>query len=340
MRTDNAPDVAGLAAQGLLTDLTSMISAADKADFVQAALKGGEYNGKIYAVPQTVDALALFYNKALFKARGSRSRPRRWPSCQRLPEVRRRQGNLLSGDSYWIAPWIWGYGGGLVDMAKKQILVGSKQSIAGWSGVQLALPEQVRVPEQGLLERLRQRDDGLQERPGRHDRERPVVDRGRALGPGVQEARPTSRSPCSRPAPAARARRSAAELSWSAATHSTRLRRTRSSSWLTAPAQQAVFAAKNNLLPSHISAYKLPDVKKNRLIVAFLAALQKGTDRSAGTQGAQLYTDWTPAMQSMLSGKIDPGEGGRRRRGGLEDQALPELHRGERNVEHLEFRST
>ena len=79
-------------------------------------------------------------------------------------------------------------------------------------------------------------------------------------------------------------------------------------SWLTAPAQEAVFATKNNDLPSHVSAYKLPDVKKNRLIVAFLAQLQKATDRTAGTQGAQLYTDWTPAMQSMLSGKSTPAK--------------------------------
>jgi arabinogalactan oligomer/maltooligosaccharide transport system substrate-binding protein len=78
--------------------------------------------------------------------------------------------------------------------------------------------------------------------------------------------------------------------------------------WLTDPAQEAVFAAKNNDLPSRVSAYKLPSVKKNRLIVAFLAQLQKGTDRSAGTQGAQLYTDWTPAMQSMLSGKSTPAK--------------------------------
>jgi arabinogalactan oligomer/maltooligosaccharide transport system substrate-binding protein len=34
MRADTAPDVQGWAAQGLLTDLTPLISAADKADFV------------------------------------------------------------------------------------------------------------------------------------------------------------------------------------------------------------------------------------------------------------------------------------------------------------------
>jgi hypothetical protein len=34
--------------------------------------------------------------------------------------------------------------------------------------------------------------------------------------------------------------------------------------------------------------------------------MQKATDRTAGTQGAQLYTDFTPALQKMLSGKSTP----------------------------------
>ena len=97
MRADTAPDVQGWAAQGLLTDLTPMISAADKADFVQAAFKGAQYNGKAYAVPQTVDALALFYNKALFKAAGLTTPPATLAQLDAvLPEVRRRQGHRAS----------------------------------------------------------------------------------------------------------------------------------------------------------------------------------------------------------------------------------------------------
>ena len=214
MRADTAPDVQGWAAQGLLTDLTSMISSADKADFVQAAFKGAQYNGKAYAVPQTVDALALFYNKALLKAKGLTKPPATLAQlqqyCQKLGDGK---GIALRGDSYWIQPWIWGYGGGLVNMSKKQILIASQEVDRRLERVQLALPEQVRVPGQGLRQRLRQRDDGLQERPGRDDRERPVVDRGRSLGAAVQEARRTSRSRCSRPGRAARARRSAARAS-------------------------------------------------------------------------------------------------------------------------------
>ena len=40
--------------------------------------------------------------------------------CQKFGDGK---GIALRGDSYWIQPWIWGYGGGLVDMQKKQILI-------------------------------------------------------------------------------------------------------------------------------------------------------------------------------------------------------------------------
>ena len=55
------------------------------------------YNGKIYAVPQTVDALALYYNKALFKAKGLTTPPKTLAQLVHvLPEVRQRQGHLRS----------------------------------------------------------------------------------------------------------------------------------------------------------------------------------------------------------------------------------------------------
>ena len=148
MRADTAPDVQGWAAQGLLTDLTSKISAADKADFVQAAYKGALYNGKAYAVPQTVDALALFYNKKMLKAKGLTTPPKTMAQlvsyCQKLGAGK---GIALRGDSYWITPWIWSAGGGLVDMQKKQILIASKKSIAGWTAYNSLFHNKCALPD-------------------------------------------------------------------------------------------------------------------------------------------------------------------------------------------------
>jgi arabinogalactan oligomer/maltooligosaccharide transport system substrate-binding protein len=308
MRADTAPDVQGWAAQGLLTDLSKLISARDKADFVQAAYKGALYNGKAYAVPQTVDALALFYNKAMFRAKGLKTPPKTLAQlAQYCQKFGNNKGIALRGDSYWIQPWIWGYGGGLVNMAKKQILIASKQSIAGWSAYNSLFHNKCAFPDKDFAN-----DYGNVMTAFKNGQVAMIIN-----GPwstadvlsGPQFKSSTNfqvavipPGPGGQGSPIGGASFVISRNSQHATDAYTFI------SWLTAPAQQAVFATKNNLLPSHVSAYKLPSVKKNRLIVAFLAQMQKATDRTAGTQGGQLYTDFTPAMQSMLSGKSTPAK--------------------------------
>ncbi len=308
MRADTAPDVQGWAAQGLLTDLTSMISAADKADFVKAAFAGAQYEGKAYAVPQTVDALALFYNKSLFKAKGLTTPPKTLAQlvtyCQKFGNGK---GIALRGDSYWIQPWIWGYGGGLVNMSKKQILIASQKSIAGWSAYNSLFQNKCAFPDKDYAN-----DYGNVLTAFKNGQVAMIVNGPWSTadvlsGPSFKSSQnfqvaTLPPGPSGQGSPIGGASFVISRNSQHAAEAYTFI------SWLTAPAQQAVFATKNNLLPSHLSAYTLPDVKKNRLIVAFGKQMQVATDRTAGTQGSQLYTDWTPAMQSMLSGKSTPAK--------------------------------
>lgn len=134
MRADTAPDVAGWAAQGFLADLTKLVSAADRNDYVPAAFAGAQYQGKVWAIPQTVDALALLYNKKMFAAAGIKSPPTTLAQLQQdCQKFGAGKGIFLNADSYWVQPWIWGYGGGLVSVTKKQIYVADSKAIAGWA---------------------------------------------------------------------------------------------------------------------------------------------------------------------------------------------------------------
>ena len=306
MRADTAPDVQGWAAQGLLTDLTPFVSAAGKADFVQAALKGAQYNGKIYAIPQTVDALALFYNRRLLKAAGLKKPPATLAQLQQYcTKVGAGKGIALRGDSYWLQPWIWGYGGGLVDMQKKQILVASKKSIAGWGAYNSLFNSKCAFPNKDFSN-----DYGNAMTAFKNGQVAMIVNGPWStadvlLGPqfkstGNFQVAVLPPGPGGQGSPIGGASFVVSRASQHVKEASDFI------NWLTAPARQAVFATKNNLLPSHVSAYKLPSVKTNRIIVQFLSQMQKATDRTAGTQGAQLYTDFTPALQSMLTGKLTP----------------------------------
>jgi arabinogalactan oligomer / maltooligosaccharide transport system substrate-binding protein len=308
MRADTAPDVQGWAAQGLITDLTSLISAKDKEDFVQAAFKGAQYQGKAYAVPQTVDALALFYNRSMFKSAGLKTPPRTLAQlvtyCQKFGAGK---GIALRGDSYWSQPWIWGYGGGLVDMAKKQILIASKKSIAGWTAYNALFHNKCAFPDKDFSN-----DYGNVMTAFKNSQVAMIVNGPWSTadvlsGPAFKssgnfQVAVLPRGPGGQGSPIGGASFVISRNSRHAKEAYTFI------SWLTAPAQQATFATKNNLLPSHVSAYRLPSVRRNRIIVEFLAQMRKATDRSAGTQGSQLYTDFTPAFQSMLSGKTTPAK--------------------------------
>jgi arabinogalactan oligomer / maltooligosaccharide transport system substrate-binding protein len=308
MRADTAPDVQGWAAQGLLADLTSRISAADKKDFVQAAFKGAQYNGKAYAVPQTVDALALFYNKSMLKAKGLTKPPATLAQlAQYCGKFGDGKGIALRGDSYWVQPWIWGYGGGLVNMQKKEILVASKKSVAGWAAYNALFHSKCAFPDKDFAN-----DYGNVMTAFKNGQVAMIVNgpwstadvlQGPAFkSSGNFQVAVLPKGPDGQGSPIGGA-------SFVVSRNSKHVNEAYTFiSWLTAPAQQAVFASKNNLLPSHVSAYKQPEVKKNRIIVQFLAQMQKATDRTAGTQGAQLYTDFTPALQKMLSSKTTPAK--------------------------------
>jgi arabinogalactan oligomer/maltooligosaccharide transport system substrate-binding protein len=308
IRVDNAPDTQGLAAQGLLTDLTPMISAADKADFVPAALAGGTYNGKIYSVPQTVDALALYYNKALFKQAGVKSPP---TTLAQLASVCQKfgagKGIFLNADSYWVQPWIWGYGGGLVNMSKKQILVGSKNSIAGWSAFNSLFQNKCAFANKDFSNSYPNMQTAFKNGQVAMIVNGPWASTDILSGPAFKSSTNLGVAvippgPSGQGSPIGGGALAISRNSQNVQAAYTFIK------WFTDPAQQAVIAAKNNDLPTHISAYKLAAVKKNRIILAFLPQLKKGTDRSAGTQGGALYTDFTPNLQSMLSGKTTPAK--------------------------------
>jgi arabinogalactan oligomer / maltooligosaccharide transport system substrate-binding protein len=308
MRADTAPDVQGWAAQGFLTDLTSMISAADKKDYLQSAFQGAQWQGKAYAVPQTVDALALFYNRKLLAAKGLKAPPKTLAQlqqyCAKFPDG---QGIALRGDSYWVQPWIWGYGGGLVDMAKKQILIASKQSIAGWAAYNSLFHAKCAFPDKDFAN-----DYGNVMTAFKNGQVAMIVNGPWSTadvlsGPqfkssGNFQVAVLPAGPGGQGSPIGGASFVISRNSSHAKEAYTFIQ------WLTAPAQQAVFADKNNLLPSRVSAYKDPAVKKNRIIVQFLAQMKQATDRTAGAQGAQLYTDFTPALQKMLSNKATPAQ--------------------------------
>lgn len=307
MRADNAPDVQGWAAQGFLTDLTSMVSASDRKDYLQSALAGSIYQGKLYALPQTVDALALLYNRSLFAKAGIKHPP---TTLAELTSDCRKfgagKGLFLNANDYWLSPWLWSYGGGFVSIAKKEIYIASKGSVAGWTAFNTLFHDKCTFPNKDFANSYNNMQTAFKNGQVAMVVNGPWSTQDDLSGTAFKSSSNLQVAPI--PAGPAGQGSPIGGGSFVISRNSKNVQEAYTFvSWLNDPAQEAAWAAGTNDLPSRVSAYKSPLVKKNRILTQFLAQMKVARDRSAGTQGGQLYgNDLEAPLEKMLSGGTTP----------------------------------
>ena len=311
MRAEIA-DVANWASRGYLVDITSRVSAADKKDFLPSAFAYYNYAGKVWGVPQAPDALTVFYNKKLFKSAGvkttqlPKSLGQLFNTCQKFGAGK---GIFLRADSYWVQPWVWGYGGGLIDPAKKQILIANTKSVAGVNAYKALFSSKCAFANKDFAN-----DYGNAQTAFKNGQVAMIVNgpwstadilNGPAFksssnlgvlvipkGPGGKQGSPVGGNGFV----IAKGTKSV-DAAWKVI------------DYLTSGPAQAAWAAQNNLLPSRASTYKLAAVKKNRLITAFLPQMKAATARPVLPQGGQIYADFGPNFQKVLNGQLSAKAG-------------------------------
>src|SRR5216683_756684 len=142
-QSNTAPDilrsdvgwVAQFASLRYLLPIDSYISQSDQSDYLPNALAYDKYSGHLYGLPQVTDFLALLYNKAEFTKAGITSAPTTMTEfeadAQKLVSSKAaKYGFETSGASYFALPFLWSFGGGMIDNSNK-ILVNNTGSIAG-----------------------------------------------------------------------------------------------------------------------------------------------------------------------------------------------------------------
>ncbi len=143
-QANNAPDVMRseiawtpeFAALGFLADITDKLTQEDKDDFLPAPMAYNIYKDKVYGLPQVTDAPAMLYNKALFKAAGLD--PEKPPktmdefveAAQKLTKPDGSQyGYILTDGSYFFQPFMWAFGGGLIDAKDLSIHIADQGTV-------------------------------------------------------------------------------------------------------------------------------------------------------------------------------------------------------------------
>ena len=165
-------------------------------------------------------------------------------------------------------------------MQKKQILVASKKSIAGWTAYNSLFQNKCAFPDKDFSNDYSNMQTAFKNGQVAMIVNGPWATADVLSGPAFKSStQPRRRGDPARPGrPGLADRRRSFAISRNSQNVDAAYTFIK---WLTSPAQQAVFASKNNVLPTRVSAYKLPAVKKNRIIVAFLRAAQEG-DRPLG----------------------------------------------------------
>lgn len=142
-QSNTAPDilrsdvgwVAQFASERFLLPIDQYVSSSDQNDYLPNALAYDKYNGHLYGLPQVTDFLAVLYNKAEFTKAGISSAPATMTDfeadAQKLVSSGvSKYGFETSGASYFALPFLWAFGGGMID-SQNHILVNDSGSVAG-----------------------------------------------------------------------------------------------------------------------------------------------------------------------------------------------------------------
>jgi arabinogalactan oligomer/maltooligosaccharide transport system substrate-binding protein len=313
-RAGKAPDVmraeiawtAQFASLGYLLNIEKYVSAADKADYLPSAFAYNVYAGHTWGIPQVTDAPALLYNKAMFKAAGLNGAPTSMDQliadCSKIGDGK---GILIRGDAYFLQPWLWAYGGGLLDPAKKKILVNNAGSVAGLNAYLKLFKSSCAMKDDDFANDYNNMQTAFKAGQVAMIVNGPWATSDILAGDAFKSASnlgiaPVPKGPGGQGSPVGGhnyviARKTAHPKEAYAFIQ-----------WLNQPAQQAQLAVKNNLVVTRKSTYNLPAVKKNAILQSFLQVMKKATARPVIPQGGQIYTDFTPNFQKALTGDASP----------------------------------
>lgn len=304
MRAEIA-DVALWASKGYLRDVSKVVPASVLKQYLPGAIAYYQYANKVWGLPNAPDALAVLYNKDLFTKAGITTFPTSLAELQSVCEAKfpNANGIFLRGDAYWVQPWVWGYGGGLIDPAKKQILIADKKSVAGLEAYKSLFSSKCAVPNKDFAN-----DYGNSMTAFKNGEVAMIVNgpwstadvlSGKAfnndkskLGVGVIPAGPGGQG-----SPVGGNGWVISKNSKNAAAAEKLML------YLAGPQANEAFAVKNNLLPALTASYNSAAVKANPLITAFLPQMRVATARPVVPQGGQIYTAFGPQVQNYLSGK-------------------------------------
>lgn len=297
---------------GFLVPLDTLVSREDRQDYLSSALRYNQYKGRLWGIPQVTDCLALLYNKRLLREAGVEP-PATMDdlilTAKKLTNPGRgRYGFFWRGDSYWLTPFIWAFGGGLIDEEDREIHINDPGSVQALE-FYIALRDEYGVvpPEVDFANDYENMLVGFKTGKYAMILNGPWATADILAGeefadPGNLGVTRIPQGPAGYGSPVGG--------------HNYVI----SSSCKNVPAayrfihylnraeHQAELARKNNLLPTRKTAYQLDGVADNAIIQGFRNQLEVANNRPVIPEGGLIFVDFTPNLQAALNGKMTPRE--------------------------------
>jgi len=305
---------AEMADLGYLTPLDDYLTAADKASYLDMPMRVAQYQDETWGLPQVTDCLALLYNKRILKEAGVEP-PR---SMDELVEVGKKITNpekkvyafaYPANDSYFMLPFIWAFGGGLIDEKTGEILIANEGSVRGLQFM-LDLRNKYKIVPP-TFDIANDYNNQLEDFKG-----------GRIamifMGPWATaniltgsefKNNPSNLGVAMLPSGPAG---SGSPIGGHCYVVSASCKNPDIAfyflDWINSAKNQVRFTVRNNLLPTHREAYEMPEVKSNELVQAFRKQLDVARARPVIPAGAGLFPPLTQAYQDALRGAKSPKE--------------------------------
>lgn len=290
---------------GYLHQIESQIPPDDLEDYLDAPLNYNKYQGHLYGIPQVTDCLALIYNKRILKEAGV-AVPRTMDellaaSVKLTQKDKDRYGIFIPADGYFVQPFIWAFGGGLITDDKK-VLIANEASIAGFEFFlklrKQAMPETINIATQN-----KERDEGF--KAGRYA----MVFQGPWATADLIKGKQFKDNPDN--LGIARIPKGPKGYGSPVGGHNYVIARNCNNvqaavqfiQFLNKTENQVLLAVKNNLLPTRKSAYEDPAVKKLTILQGFKRQLEVANNRPVIPEGGAIYPDFTRHVQEAYQGK-------------------------------------
>jgi arabinogalactan oligomer / maltooligosaccharide transport system substrate-binding protein len=295
-----------------LLPIDSMASQSHLSDYLSAPLNYDKYQGKLYGLPQVTDFLALLYNKAVLAKAGITTPPATMADFEAdaMKVVKghaAKYGFETSGASYFALPFLWAFGGGMID-PNKTILVNNSGSIAGLNFL-LKLQNQDKVMpakvdfNNGYNNMVTDFKDGQTAMIFQGPWEVSNILTGSAFassasnlgiagiptGPGGATGSPVGGQ---------------SYVIYAGTAHPAEAYKF--ISFMSSTASQVAIAKANHTLPTRQSAYQDSSVSGDAVISGYHAVQSTAVNRPIIPQGGQLFNDFDPNIQAALAGAKTP----------------------------------